>query len=65
MKDPPFPFILYWKDIPFGRGEIFGLPLITRRQRKSEEKNLRPHYVKKIKIKIPHFKDSPFKDSPF
>ena len=50
MKDPPFSFILYWKEIPFGRGEILGLPLITRKQRRTEEKNLRPHYVRLILI---------------
>lgn len=46
MKDPPFSFILYWKEIPFGRGEILGLPLITRKRRGTEGKNLRPHYVR-------------------
>lgn len=46
MKDPPFSFILYWKETPFGRGEILGLHLITRKQRTTEEKNLRPHYTR-------------------
>ena len=37
MKDPPFSFILYWKEILFGRGEILGLPLITRKQHRGKE----------------------------